>query len=102
MAINEEKVYTQLKTVYDPEIPVVSIVDLGLIYEVAVNDSKVDVKMTLTAPGCPMAGFIANMAKEALEKMDEVDEANVEVVFDPPWNPSMMTEEGKKLLGFDG
>ncbi len=102
MAITEEKVYAQLKTVYDPEIPVVSIVDLGLIYEVAVNDSKVDVKMTLTAPGCPMAGFISNMAKEALEKMDEVDEANVEVVFDPPWNPSMMTDEGKKLLGFDG
>ncbi|MCP4229292.1 MAG: metal-sulfur cluster assembly factor [bacterium] len=102
MALTEEKIYEQLKTVYDPEIPVVSIVDLGLIYEVAVNNSKVDVKMTLTAPGCPMAGFIANMAKEALEKMDEVDEANVEVVFDPPWNPGLMTDEGKKLLGFDG
>lgn len=102
MAVTEEKVYEQLKTVYDPEIPVISIVDLGLIYEVAVADSKVDVKMTLTAPGCPMAGFIANMAKEALEKLDDVDEADVEVVFDPPWNPSMMTEEGKKLLGFDG
>ncbi len=102
MALTEEKVYEQLKTVYDPEIPVISIVDLGLVYEVAIADSKVDVKMTLTAPGCPMAGFIANMAKEALEKLDDIDEANVEVVFDPPWNPSMMTEEGKKLLGFEG
>lgn len=100
MAVTKEQVMDKLREVYDPEIPILSIVDLGLIYDVAVSDGNVDVKMTLTAPGCPMAAIIANMAKESIEQLDGVDGANVEVVFDPPWNPGMMSKEAKEKLGF--
>jgi metal-sulfur cluster biosynthetic enzyme len=90
-----------LRTVNDPEIPGMSIVDLGLIYGVAVGGGKVDVKMTVTAPGCPMAHYMAEMAKKAVEELEGVDEANVEVVFEPPWKPEMMSDEAKKRLGFE-
>jgi metal-sulfur cluster biosynthetic enzyme len=90
-----------LRTVKDPEIPGMSIVDLGLIYGVAVEGGKADVKMTVTAPGCPMAHYMADMAKKAVEELEGVDEANVEVVFEPPWNPEMMSDEAKKKLGFE-
>jgi metal-sulfur cluster biosynthetic enzyme len=90
-----------LGTVNDPEIPGLSIVDLGLIYGVEVEGGKVAVRMTVTAPGCPMAHFMAQMAKEAVEGLDGVDEADVEVVFEPPWNPEMMSAEARKKLGFE-
>jgi len=96
--ITKEQVYEALQTCYDPEIPV-NIVDLGLVYDVEVNDDKVAVKMTLTAPGCGMGAMIANDAQQKILALDDVAEASVDLVWDPPWNPSMMSEEAKQKLG---
>ncbi len=101
MAVTEEAVAAALNEVYDPEIPFVNVVDLGLIYDTRIDNGNVDIDMTLTAPGCPMAAMIANLIKEAVEGVEGVDEANVNIIWDPPWDPSRMTEEGKKKLGFD-
>ena len=101
MALSKDTVMEALGKVNDPEIPGLSIVDLGLIYSVEVEGGKVNVRMTVTAPGCPMAQFMAEMAKKAIEEMEGVDEAHVEVVFEPPWNPEMMSDEAKKRLGFE-
>lgn len=101
MVATKEDVMAALDTVNDPEIPGMSIVDLGLIYDVAIDGGKVDVKMTVTAPGCPMGHFMANMAKEAIEKIEGVEEADVVVVFEPPWTPERMSDKAKKMLGFD-
>lgn len=89
-----------LKTVYDPEIPV-NIVDLGLVYDVQVTEGDVYVQMTLTAPGCGMGPFIAQQAEWAVSELDGVDDVEVEMVFDPPWSPDLITEDGRKLLGID-
>ncbi len=89
-----------LKTVYDPEIPV-NIVDLGLVYDVQVTSGDVYVQMTLTAPGCGMGPFIAQQAEWAVSELDGVDDVEVEMVFDPPWSPDLITEDGRKLLGID-
>lgn len=98
MATREE-VYEALQTCYDPEIPV-NIVDLGLVYDVQVEGKKVTVKMTLTAPGCGMGGMIAGQARQKiLDNVDGVDEATVDLVWDPPWDPSRMSEEAKQRLG---
>jgi len=95
----KEEVYQALQTCYDPEIPV-NIVDLGLIYDVQIEGSKVTVKMTLTAPGCGMGGMIAGQARQKiLDNVDGVDEATVDLVWDPPWEPSRMSEEAKHKLG---
>ncbi|MDP4646553.1 MAG: putative Fe-S cluster assembly protein SufT [Akkermansiaceae bacterium] len=98
----EEQVWAQLKGVYDPEIPV-DIVNLGLVYDCAIeqiDDKKVvQVKMTLTAPGCGMGPVIAADAQAKILTIDEIDEANVELVWDPAWNQDMITEEGKMKLG---
>jgi FeS assembly SUF system protein len=94
----KEEVYEVLQTCYDPEIPV-NIVDLGLIYDVQVNEGRVDVKMTLTAPGCGMGAFIASEARSKILELPGVEEANVELVWDPPWDPSRMSEEAKQRLG---
>jgi len=101
----EAMVWDQLKTCYDPEIPV-NIVDLGLVYgmEVTPQDdgtSKVDVKMTLTAQGCGMGASIAFDAKSKLMTIAGISEANVDLVWDPPWNPQMISPEGKERLGLD-
>lgn len=96
--VTKEQVYEVLQTCYDPEIPV-NIVDLGLVYDVEVNDDKVAIKMTLTAPGCGMGTFIANDARQKILQLDEVTDAQVDLVWDPPWNPSMMSEEAKLKLG---
>ncbi|MFL2673598.1 MAG: metal-sulfur cluster assembly factor [Dehalococcoidia bacterium] len=98
--LNKEKVIEALKEVYDPEIPV-NIVDLGLIYEVDINNGEVDVKMTLTAAGCGMGPYIAQQAEWAISELDEVEDVNVDIVFEPPWDPEKITEDGKKLLGID-
>jgi len=91
-----------LGTVYDPEIPGISIVDLGLIYNVDVAEGgNVKVKMTVTAPGCPMGQFMAEMAKKAVEKLEGVSSAQVDVVFDPPWTPDLISDKAKKQLGFE-
>ena len=98
--ITEEKVYEALREVYDPEIPV-NIVDLGLVYEVDINEGDVEVKMTLTAAGCGMGPYIAQQAEWAISEVDGVEDVTVELVFDPPWNPERITDDGKKLLGID-
>jgi metal-sulfur cluster biosynthetic enzyme len=98
-------VWEQLKTCYDPEIPV-NIVDLGLVYamEVAPMDGgtkRVDVKMTLTAQGCGMGASIAIDARQKLLALPDVGEANVDLVWDPPWTPQMISPEGRERLGLD-
>jgi FeS assembly SUF system protein len=97
-----ESVVAALRTVFDPEIPV-NIYDLGLIYRIDVIDRRhVEVDMTLTAPGCPVAGEMLNMARNAIEPVESVASVKVNLVFDPPWDKSMMSEEAKLELGFVG
>jgi FeS assembly SUF system protein len=92
------KLVTALKSVYDPEIPV-DIYELGLIYKVDVADNKdVAVDMTLTAPGCPVAGEMPTMGKTALEGVEGIGEVTVNMTFDPPWTPERMSEEAKLEL----
>ena len=98
--LTSEEVYDALKDVYDPEIPV-NVVDLGLIYGVEVDQGNVDVRMTLTFAGCGMGPYIAQQAEWRIAELDEVEDVNVELTFDPPWTPDMITEDGKKLLGLD-
>ena len=103
MAVTEDQIRTALKDVYDPEIPV-NIVDLGLVYDCQVSNSPggetlVDVKMTLTAPGCGMGPAIAQDARLKILAIPGVDEANVDLVWDPPWNQEMISEAGKMKLG---
>jgi metal-sulfur cluster biosynthetic enzyme len=99
--VTVEEVTTALKDVYDPEIPV-NVVDLGLIYGIEVDDdNKVHVEMTLTAAGCTMGPMIAQQAEWAINDIDGVKDVEVEVVFDPPWSPDNITEDGRKLLGLD-
>lgn len=94
----EEKLIVELKTIYDPEIPV-NIYDLGLIYNLKEENGQLEVEMTLTAPGCPVADQIVQEIKDKLELVDGVNEAKINLVFDPPWNMDMMTEEAKLELG---
>jgi len=99
----EKLVWDQLKTVFDPEIPI-NIVDLGLIYKVTVtplpvSGRRVEVDMTLTAPGCGMGGVIASDAHQRIMEIPTVEEAAVELVFDPPWSREMMSEEAKLATG---
>ena len=92
------KLIAALKSVYDPEIPV-DIYELGLIYKVDVSDNKdVDVDMTLTAPGCPVAGEMPIMVQTALEGVEGIGKVNVNMVFDPPWTPERMSEAAKLEL----
>ena len=99
--ITKEQVIESLKNCYDPEIPIVNLVELGLIYDVEVSENNdVNIKMTLTAPGCPMHSLISQDAKSKMEKIEGIGKVNVEVVWDPPWNPNMMSDEAKQKLGF--
>jgi FeS assembly SUF system protein len=92
------KLIAALKTVYDPEIPV-DIYELGLIYKVDVADNKdVAVEMTLTAPGCPVAGEMPEMVKTALEGVEGIGQVTVNMVFEPPWTPEKMSDEAKLEL----
>lgn len=95
-----DKIIENLKEVYDPEIPV-NIYDLGLIYNVDVDENnKVSIVMTLTAPGCPVADMLVDDTKQAALAVDGVDDAEVELTFEPPWDKSMMSEEARLELGF--
>lgn len=97
----EEKIVDVLKTVYDPEIPV-DIWSLGMIYRIEVNDdSSVDIDMTFTAPSCPAADFIVEDVRTKVESLDGIAQANVNLVFEPEWDQSMMTEEARVELGLD-
>jgi FeS assembly SUF system protein len=93
-----DQLIEKLKSVFDPEIPV-DIYELGLIYRVDVSDDKdVVIDMTLTAPGCPVAGEMPEWVREAVEQIPEVRSCNVNLVFDPPWDPSRMSDEAKLQL----
>ncbi len=95
----EQRVVAVLKKIYDPEIPV-NIHDLGLIYSVNVaGDGAVQVTMTLTAPACPVAGTLPGEVERAVNSVDGVSEAKVELVWDPPWNPGMMSKMARVMLG---
>ncbi len=99
-----EAVWDQLRLVYDPEIPV-NVVDLGLIYGIDIahaanNKHRVDIKMTMTAPGCGMSDILKTDAHNKVAMLPNISEVNVEVVFDPPWSPERMSEAAKLKLGF--
>ena len=101
--VSEADVWNQLKQCYDPEIPV-NIVDLGLVYDCKLTKkddggTRVEVKMTLTAPGCGMGPAIAHDAQSKILTIDGVDEADVQLVWDPPWNQNMISETGRMKLG---
>ena len=97
----EERTVDVLKTVYDPEIPV-DIWNLGMIYKIDVQeDGTVDVDMTFTAPSCPAADFILEDVRTKIESVDGVTGANINLVFDPVWDQSMMSEEARVELGFE-
>ncbi|MCX8184711.1 MAG: iron-sulfur cluster assembly protein [Sulfolobales archaeon] len=104
-----ERLREAFRKIYDPEIPI-SIWDLGLIYGIDVDDSgNVRIKMTLTAPGCPIVTFLLHQVQEAvysaLSDVKDINEVNIDLVFDPPWDPTKMTEEGRKrfkeIFGYD-
>ncbi|MFC2766414.1 MAG: metal-sulfur cluster assembly factor [Prevotella sp.] len=97
----EERIVDVLKTVYDPEIPV-DIWNLGMIYKIDVKDDHtVDLDMTFTSPSCPAADFILEDVRTKVESLEEVKSANVNLVFEPSWDQSMMSEEARVELGFD-
>lgn len=95
----EDRIVDQLKTIFDPEIPV-NIYELGLIYDVQVLEGgKVDIKMTLTSPACPAAGILPGEVETKVASLEGIDAVDVEVVWDPVWNPSMMSEAAQLELG---
>ncbi len=97
--LTKEAVTEALRTVYDPEIPV-NVVDLGLVYDVQVNDEGgIYVQMTLTFPGCGMGPYIGQQAEWAVQELDGVEEVQIEMVFDPPWSPELISEEARSQLG---
>ncbi|MEK9531047.1 MAG: SUF system Fe-S cluster assembly protein [Flavobacteriaceae bacterium] len=99
-AVLGDKIVRTLKTIFDPEIPV-DIYELGLIYDVFVNeDNDVKILMTLTTPNCPVAESLPQEVKEKVRSLDEVNEVELELTFDPPWTRDLMSEEAKLELGF--
>ncbi len=96
---SEEEVMGVLKKCYDPEIPI-NIVDLGLVYDIDIKGDKVHVKMTLTAPGCPMHTMISEDVTRKLLSLEGINDAEVEVVWEPPWTPDKMSETAKRMLGW--
>lgn len=101
--VDEELVWAQLSTCYDPEIPI-NIVELGLIYQCSIvplddKGNRVDIDMTLTAPGCGMGPYLVDDVRSKLQQIPNVTEVNVELVFDPPWNPGMMSEAARLQTG---
>jgi FeS assembly SUF system protein len=96
----ENDIVKTLKTIYDPEIPV-DIFELGLIYEIRINDDRfVDIDMTLTSPNCPVAETLPKEVEDKVKAMDEISDCKVHIVFDPPWDKDMMSDEAKLELGF--
>ena len=96
--LTRDDVLAALKGVYDPEIPI-NVVDLGLVYDVQVNDGNVYVQMTLTFPGCGMGPQIAQQAEWAIQDLEGVEEVNIEMVFDPPWTPDLISPDARSQLG---
>mgnify|MGYP001500011177 FL=1 len=93
----KEKVIAEIKKIYDPEIPV-NIYELGLIYDIIINKSEVDVKMTLTTPNCPVAESLPKEVKDSIMEIEEVSNVNLNLVWEPPWDKSMMSESAKLEL----
>ncbi len=98
--VTEEQVVEVLRTVYDPEIPV-SIYDLGMIYDIKDENSEVHVRMTLTTPACPVAGSLPGQVETRIKAIEGVNDAKVELVWDPPWTPEKMSEAAKLQLNMD-
>ena len=98
MKIEESTIINVLKKCFDPEIPI-DLWSLGLIYDIKIDGTKVDITMSLTTPGCTMGGHMAEDIKSKL-KAEDITDVNVNVVFDPPWQPEMMTKEAREKLGF--
>ena len=94
----KDKIIKEIKKIYDPELPV-NIYDLGLIYDVQVNQKKAKIKMTLTTPNCPVAESLPMEVEEKVKSLDQVKSAEVEMTFDPPWSKDLMSEEAKLELG---
>ncbi len=95
--VTKEEVFEVLKTVSDPEIGV-DIVNLGLIYQLDINEGKVDIRMTMTAPSCPVTDWILVEAQKRVEEIPGVGECNIELVWEPPWNLEMISDEARKML----
>jgi len=93
----KEKVIAEIKKIYDPEIPV-NIYELGLIYDISIKDKDVSVKMTLTTPNCPVAESLPKEVKDSIMELKEVNKVNLNLVWDPPWDKSMMSEAAKLEL----
>jgi len=98
MAVSKDDVVAVLKKCYDPEIPI-NIFDLGLVYDIDIGDERIAVKMTLTAPGCPASAYLSSDVKRKIEALPGVKEAEVQIVWDPPWTPEMMSDLAKKQFG---
>jgi len=99
--LKDQDVFNALKGVIDPELGI-NVVDLGLVYGVEINEEVVRVEMTLTSPGCPLAGLIDQMVKSAVGKLEGVERVELELVWDPPWIPAMMSEEVREEFGVEG
>ena len=95
-----EEVYEQLKQVFDPEIPV-NIVDLGLVYDVAVEGDQCKIRMTLTSQACPEAKTIPEVVVRRVESLEGIEGANVDIVWDPAWSPQLISPEGRVILGIE-
>tara|TARA_B100000965_G_scaffold257353_1_gene216830 strand:- start:621 stop:917 length:297 start_codon:yes stop_codon:yes gene_type:complete len=93
----KEKIITEIKKIYDPEIPV-NIYELGLIYDISVKDKDVSIKMTLTSPNCPVAESLPKDVKDSILELNDVNNVNLDLVWDPPWDKSMMSEAAKLEL----
>ena len=93
----KEKIIGEIKKIYDPEIPV-NIYELGLIYDISIKNNDVSVKMTLTTPNCPVAESLPKEVKDSIMDLNEVDKVNLDLVWDPPWDKSMMSEAAKLEL----
>ena len=100
IVVTRDDVLEALKDVYDPEIPV-NVVDLGLVYDVDVVENDVSIQMTLTFAGCGMGPYIAQQAEWTIAELENLEDVNVVMVYEPPWTPEMITEDGKKQLGLD-
>lgn len=98
MAVSKDDVVAVLKKCYDPEIPI-NIWDLGLVYNIDIAEERIAVKMTLTAPGCPASAYLSSDVKRKIEALPGVREADVLIVWDPPWTPEMMSDLAKKQFG---
>lgn len=100
MTATVDDVYEQLRQVFDPEIPV-NIVDLGLIYDVQVEEPKVKITMTLTSQSCPEARTIPDVMRRRCNTLDGIDDTEIDIVFEPAWTPQLISAEGRKALGMD-